>query len=60
MSSTNTLKKTFEKIISWSETNPELLEEFALEFQEFLDELASQDFFGTERQSDPRGDRRDS
>lgn len=31
----------------------------ATELEFMLDELASEDFFGTERQSDPRGDQRD-
>lgn len=29
-------------------------------FDEFLDELAANDYFGTERQCDPRGDGRDA
>lgn len=32
--------------------------DFCVKFNEFLDELLSDDFFGTEGQNDPRGDRR--
>jgi hypothetical protein len=32
---------------------------FAESFDEFLDDLVSNDYFGTEGQSDPRGDQRD-
>jgi hypothetical protein len=32
---------------------------FCRSFDKFLDELVSNDFFGTEAQCDPRGDQRD-
>lgn len=36
-----------------------LTKEFLKEFNDWLDEYASNDFFGTEGQLDPRGDQRD-
>lgn len=41
-----------------SKEEPATREMFADDLNAFLDELASQDFFGTEGQLDPRGDKR--
>ena len=38
---------------------PEGQRDFCTDFDRFLDDLASQDMFGTEGQIDPRGDQRD-
>lgn len=41
------------------EQGKETRESFIEPFDEFLDELLNDDFFGTEGQCDPRGDHRD-
>ena len=53
------LKIVLERILKLNEEDPD----FAVDFNDFLEEdletLAQDDYFGTERQNDPRGDGRD-
>lgn len=39
--------------------NSDVAKELADEFNEWMDKLYGEDFFGTEGQNDPRGDHRD-
>ena len=54
------LKKVFDKLEKFLEEYPDLGKKFCLKFNDLLDELLSQDFFGTEGQCDPRGDHRNT
>jgi len=49
------LPNVFERILAM---DPESKRMFVDDFNEFLDGLLEQDFFGTEGQCDPRGDHR--
>jgi hypothetical protein len=52
-----TMKAVFDRLLTWAEEN-ELTEPVSMAFNAMLDELHNDDFFGTEGQSDPRGDAR--
>jgi len=56
--SIDNLKTVFDRIIKRCEDKYEL-ETFVESMDIMLDELADNDFFGTEQQCDPRGDFRD-
>lgn len=51
------LKKAFDNILSEEFTGR--FEDFPERFDDFLDGLLEDDYFGTEGQNDPRGDHRD-
>jgi hypothetical protein len=53
------LKSCFDKIIEQCKQVPEDLDVFCETFDNALDDLLNEDFFGTEGQCDPRGDRRE-
>lgn len=53
------LLKVFPKIIDLVKEDEFFAEELAEVLETFLDSIAAQDGFGTERQCDPRGDFRD-
>jgi hypothetical protein len=53
------LPVVFGNIIKMCGKDIGLAKQFCVVFDEFLDELCSGDFFGTEAQCDPRGDQRD-
>lgn len=53
------LKELFNRILENCESQPENVKGFLPEMESALNNLASDDFFGTEGQSDPRGDHRD-
>jgi hypothetical protein len=48
-----------QRLIEFSNEGNEFAKEIAFGLEVMLDDLASDDFFGTERQCDPRGDCRD-
>lgn len=48
------------RIIDLVKEDEYFAQDLCKELESFLDEVASQDGFGTERQSDPRGDFRDN
>ena len=49
------LKETFDTLVAFLEGSKEDQKIFCEHFNEFLDDLCSYDFFGTESQFDPRG-----
>lgn len=53
------LPKIMANIVEFVEKDKRDGREFCYLFEKFLDDLLSQDFFGTEGQLDPRGDHRD-
>jgi hypothetical protein len=52
------LRKVSEKLLTFVLEDKEVTKTFCEAFDQFLDDLLSEDFFGTEGQCDPRGDRR--
>jgi hypothetical protein len=53
------LLKLFPRLESIIQEDEDFAEILAADIEDLLDSLASDDFFGTERQCDPRGDFRD-
>lgn len=53
------LKATMDRLVATVLADADTAREFCEAFDAFLDDLLSDDFFGTEGQLDPRGDRRD-
>lgn len=52
-------QQVLENLIAFSNEGNEFAKEIAFGLEVILDDLASDDFFGTEKQCDPRGDFRD-
>lgn len=52
------MKKVFNKLLEFLEEDNISAKVFCEDFNIFLNELNSMDFFGTEGQCDPRGDHR--
>lgn len=52
------LSAVWEKLIETSKHSKESISQISIAFNAMLDELRSDDFFGTEGQNDPRGDDR--
>lgn len=46
------------RLLAYALSDKEVLKSFCESFDRWLDELLGADFFGTEGQNDPRGDRR--
>ena len=57
-SKSDILKKVLCDLVDHSVQDIDMFDEVCLMVNNLLDDLASSDFFGTERQCDPRGDRR--
>jgi hypothetical protein len=57
----NTLLTDMRKFVASvaKDTNVKRRNQLAIEFNEWMDSLLGQDYFGTEGQNDPRGDHRD-
>jgi hypothetical protein len=53
------MNQVWNKLMEYIGQDKELEKEAAKVFNMMLDELLSNDFFGTEGQNDPRGDHRD-
>ena len=52
------LKKVLSDLVDHAAQDVDMFDEVCLMVNNLLDDLASSDFFGTERQCDPRGDGR--
>lgn len=59
MSVQNNVTTVLNRLAQMTEYDEDFAEQFAEDLEVLLDEIASQDGFGTERQSDPRGDFRE-
>ena len=57
--SIESMNKVWEKLMEYADRNPENTKYISQSFNEMLDMLCGDDFFGTECQCDPRGDHRD-
>jgi len=53
-----TLAKVFDNTLVYLEKYPAISRDFCKRFNELLDNMLSEDAFGTEGQCDPRGDHR--
>jgi len=53
------MNKTWNALMAHAKENPEDIIQISQAFNDMLDDLVSEDFFGTEGQLDPRGDQRD-
>jgi hypothetical protein len=52
------LSKVLKNLTEFLDTDERAAKNFCMDFNELLNYLLSMDFFGTEGQSDPRGDHR--